>query len=786
MAFQHIERAVDEALTKSAAGSRPTAGEKAAPSGGWGSVAEVTKILFREHVPAKGARVLMQQNKHGGFACVSCAWAKPAHPHPAEFCENGAKATAWEITGKKLDARFFEQHTLAELRTWSDHALEAVGRLTTPMRWDAQTDRYVEVAWDSAFAEIGRELKTLAPETVVFYASGRASLEASYLYQLLARVYGCNNLPDSSNMCHESTSVALPKTIGVPIGTVHLEDFEKTEAIFFFGQNVGTNSPRMLHQLHDARKRGVEIVTFNPLRERGLVTFADPQSPVEMLTGSSIDVSTQYHQVRNGGDSAALMGMCKALIAADDAAMARNAQRVVDAAFIEEHTHGYDDYVAAVRGWSWDDIERESGLTRAALEAATDVYIAAGPVIGVYGMGLTQHREGVQNVQMLTNLLLLRGNIGKPGAGVCPVRGHSNVQGQRTVGITEKPELAPLAKLKERYGFEPPLKKGMNTVEACEGVLAGTVRGFIGLGGNFIRAVPDTVLMEDAWPRLRLTVQIATKLNRAHLVHGDVTYLLPCLGRIEIDRQKDVEQIVSVEDSTGHMHPSRGQVEPAGEALLSEIDIVARLAEATLAPNPKLPWRRWVGDYALIRDEIAGVLPEIFHDFNERLNTPGGFPRPNAARERQWKTPTGKATFVVPASLEVDPDLPHGAGQLRLTTIRSDDQFNTTIYSLDDRFRDVKGTRRVLLMHGDDLVAQGLAEGDVVRAEALTDDGVRRVVEGLTVRSFAIARGCVAGYYPECNPLIPLSHHARESKVPAAKAIPVRLVKTASSTGVHP
>jgi formate dehydrogenase major subunit len=784
---------VDEAAKENGAGitapataaAAPTAAEKSAPSGGWGSIREVTRILFREHVPLTGARVLMQQNKHGGFACVSCAWAKPAHPHPAEFCENGAKATAWEITAKRLDADFFATHTLAQLRTWSDHELEAVGRLTKPMRWDPSSDRYVDVSWDSAFAEIGHELAALDPESVVFYASGRASLEASYLYQLLARVYGCNNLPDSSNMCHESTSVALAKTIGVPIGTVHLEDFEKTDAIFFFGQNVGTNSPRMLHQLHDARKRGIEIVTFNPLRERGLVTFADPQSPVEMLTGSAMNVSTQYHQVRNGGDSAALMGMCKALIGADDAAVASGAVRVVDVEFIAAHTHGYDDYAAAVRAWSWEDIERESGLTRDALEAATDVYIAAGPVIAVYGMGLTQHREGVQNVQMLTNLLLLRGNIGKPGAGVCPVRGHSNVQGQRTVGITEKPELAPLAKLKDRYDFEPPTKKGMNTVEACEGVLAGTVHGFIGLGGNFIRAVPDTVRIEEAWPRLRLTVQIATKLNRAHLVHGDVTYLLPCLGRIEIDRQDDVEQIVSVEDSTGFMHPSRGQVKPAGEALLSEIDIVARLAEATLAPTPTMPWRRWVGDYALIRDEIAIVLPEIFHDFNARLATPGGFPRPNAARERQWKTPTGKATFVVPASLEEDADLPHDPGQLRLTTIRSDDQFNTTIYSLDDRFRDVTGTRRVLLMHADDLVAQGLEDGDLVRAEAVTDDGIDRVVDGLTVRPYAIARGCVAGYYPECNPLIPLSHHAKESKVPAAKAIPVRLVRTASRTGVH-
>ena len=763
-----------------------TAEERAKPSGGWGSLKEVSAILFKEHVPLLGARVLARQNKHGGFACVSCAWAKPAHPSATEFCENGAKATAWEITKKTIPQNFFATHTLATLRTWDDHDLEAIGRLTEPMRWDEETDRYVEVSWESAFEEIGRELKMLAPESAVFYTSGRASLEASYLYQLFARMYGNNNLPDSSNMCHESTSVALPKTIGMPIGTVHLEDFEHTDAIFFFGQNVGTNSPRMLHQLHDARKRGIKIVTFNPLRERGLVTFVDPQSPVEMLTNASVQISTQYHQLRNGGDSAALMGMCKALIAADDAAVEGDRARIVDLPFIDEHTHGYEAFAASARGWSWDDIEREAGLTRSAIEQAADVYIAAGPVIAVYGMGLTQHREGVQNVQMLTNLLLLRGNIGKPGAGICPVRGHSNVQGQRTVGITEKPELAPLAAMKERYGFEPPTKKGLNTIEACEGVLSGSVQAFIGLGGNFIRAIPETVMMEEAWTRLRLNVQIATKLNRSHLVHGPISYLLPCLGRIEIDAQAGGEQVVSIEDSTGFMHPSRGQVKPAGEALLSEIDIVARLAEATLPSNPQVPWRRWVGDYAAIRDEIACVLPDIFHDFNERLNTPGGFPRPNTARERNWKTPNGKANFIVPGSLEVDADMPHGESILRLTTIRSDDQFNTTIYSLDDRFRQVEGTRRVLLMHRDDLAMLDLVDGDTVRAETLSNDGIARSVDGLAVRSYAIARGCVAGYFPECNPLIPLSHHAKQSKVPAAKAIPIRLVKTSiHSTGAH-
>jgi len=759
--------------------------EHSHPSGGWGSVGEVASILRKQGVLLRGPPVLLQQNKSGGFACVSCAWAKPAHPHPAEFCENGAKATAWEITGKRAAADFFDTHTLAELRGWDDHTLEDVGRLTVPMRWDPASDRYREVSWQDAFDEIGHELKKLDPASVVFYASGRASLETSYLYQLLARMYGCNNLPDSSNMCHESTSVALAKTIGVPIGTVRLDDFEHTDAIFFFGQNVGTNSPRMLHQLQDARRRGIEIVTFNPLRERGLVSFVDPQSPAQMLTNRETVISTQYHQVRSGGDTAAIMGMCKRVIALDDVAVAAGSPRVVDAAFIAEHTHGFDAFAASVRALGWDAIERESALTRGALEAAADVYLKADAVIAVYGMGLTQHREGVQNVQMVSNLLLLRGNIGKPGAGICPVRGHSNVQGQRTVGITEKPELAPLDKLAELYAFEPPREKGLNTVEACEALLAGRVKAFIGLGGNFVRAVPDTARVEAAWSTQRLTVQIATKLNRSHLVHGEISYVLPCLGRIEVDRQDDVEQIVTVEDSTGCMHPSRGQVKPAADTLRSETAIVVGIAEATLPPNPKVPWRTWASHYGAIRDAIALTFPEIFHDFNARLDTPGGIPRPIAARERRWKTPSGKAQFIVPTTLETDRDLPT-EGVLRLTTIRSDDQFNTTVYSLDDRFRGVEGTRRVLLMHRDDLAALHLLEGDVVRAEAVTTDGWSRIVDDLRVRAYDIPRGCVAGYFPECNPLIPLSHHAKESKVPAAKAIPIRLVKTAPISPTPP
>jgi molybdopterin-dependent oxidoreductase alpha subunit len=743
------------------------------PAGGWGSVKSLGSILRREHVVIEGAGVLIHQNKPDGFACVSCAWGKPAEPHPFEFCENGAKATAWELTSRRAPPEFFLQHTVRELETWSDHDLEEQGRLTAPMRWDPRTDRYLEVTWEEAFAEIAAELRAQAPQNVVFYTSGRASLEASYMYQLMARMYGCNNLPDSSNMCHESTSVALPKTIGVGVGTVALEDFEQTDCIFFFGQNVGSNSPRMLHQLQDARRRNVPIVTFNPLRETGLIKFVNPQSPFEMLSGLSTRISTQYHQVRAGGDLAAITGICKALIEADDAAIRSGAARVLDAEFIAEHTQGFEEFAAFVRGQDWTDLQAEAGLSRSDLEAAASQYASAHAVIAVFGMGLTQHRNGVENVQMLSNLLLLKGNIGRPGAGICPVRGHSNVQGQRTVGITEKPELAPLDKLKELYGFEPPRTRGLNTVQACEGVIAGRVKGFISLGGNFIRAVPDTGLMEEAWRQLRLTVHIATKPNRSHLIHGEVAYVLPCLGRIEIDRQNEVAQSVSTEDSSGFMHGTHGFHEPASSQLRSEHAIVGGIAMALHLD--KVDWSSWVSDYSRVRTAIENTYPEIFADFERRMWQPGGFQRPIPARQRIWKTASGRANFVIPTAMDADPGMaPPGADVLRLLTIRSNDQFNTTIYGYDDRFRGIHGTRHVLLTHPEDIARLGFRDGDLVVATTVADDAVREV-RGLRLTSYDIPRGCVAGYYPECNPLIPLWHHAQGSQVPAAKSIPIRI-----------
>jgi molybdopterin-dependent oxidoreductase alpha subunit len=747
------------------------------PSGGWGSVRSLGNILSREGVLASGALTLTRQNKVDGFQCVSCAWSKPAHALPFEFCENGAKATAWEITAHRCTPEFFAQHTVAELLSWDDYHLEQAGRLTHPMRYDATTDRYQPTSWEDAFAEIGRELRAIEDrKSVVFYSSGRCSNEASYLYALFARLYGNNNLPDSSNMCHETTSVALPESIGVPVGTVTLDDFAKTDCIMFFGQNPGSNSPRMLHALQEASKRGVPIIAYNPLRERGLERFTNPQSPVEMVTGRSTRIASQYHQVKAGGDLAALTGICKFLVEIDATARTNGAAPALDHAFITEHTHGFAPFLAWLQRQSWDALERRSGLPRAAMEATATVYARSHAAIGIYGMGLTQHRAGVETVQMLVNLLLLRGNIGKAGAGICPVRGHSNVQGQRTVGITEKAALVPLDRLAAQYGFDPPREPGLNTVEACEAILAGKIKAFIMLGGNFVRAIPDRDRMEPAWRRMRLTVNVATKLNRSQLVRGEISYILPVIGRIEVDVQASGPQATSMEDSTACIHGSRGVRSPASRHLVSEVKLVAEIAKATLDPNPKVPWDAWVDDYRRIRAAIGETYPDTFYDYDRRMWEPGGFHRKLPARERVWKTKTGKATIITPRGLDEDHDMPEvGHDVLRMITLRSNDQFNTTVYGYTDRFRGIQGTRMVVLMNRDDIDRLGLAEGELVTIRTSSDDNIARAMSGFRVTPYNIPVGCIGTYYPEANALLPVWHYAEGSKTPAAKSIPVKI-----------
>ncbi|MGV1872920.1 FdhF/YdeP family oxidoreductase [Agrobacterium rosae] len=748
--------------------------ESEGPSGGWGSVKSIARI-YGDNWPTPAALdTLAHLNKPGGVMCVSCAWPKPANYHPFEFCENGAKATLSDLTSARCTPDFWNDHTVAELRGWKDHDLEKTGRLTHPMRYDHETDRYVEVDWEEAFADIGQRLKALPRESAAFYSSGHAGLEASYLYALLARAYGNNNLPQSSNMCHETTSVGLNKVIGSPVGTIVWEDLEKADAFFFFGQNPGSNSPRFLHPLQEAKKRGAHIVTFNPVVEQGLVSFVNPQSPVDMLTGHETTISDEYLQVKAGGDIAAILGLCKVVVEADDIAIAEGGKRVIDVDFIAEHTVGFDKFIQSVRDTGWADIERESGLTEAALRSAGDIYVRSERVIGVYGMGLTQHSQGALNVAMLVNLLLLRGNIGREGAGCCPVRGHSNVQGQRTVGIAEKTKLIPMDKLKQLFDFDPPMEDGTTIVDAVKGLIAGEIKAFICLGGNLVRAVPDQKDMERAWSHQELTVMISTKLNRSHLFPGANTYILPCLSRLEIDSQATGPQAVTTEDSFSHISGSLGKRTPASAHLKSELAIVTGIAKAALAPNPKLKWDEWTGNYGLVRDLIEFTYPKDFKDYNARMFQPGGFYRGNNAHKRIWNTDEKKAVFTAPHRMNAlsfeDAD-----GRFRLVTMRSNDQFNTTIYGYSDRFRGIEGTRDVVLMCAQDMAAAGLHEGQKITLVSDFNDGKRRELGGLSVRTHNLPRGTIGAYYPEANTLISIDHHDELSKTPASKAIPVRI-----------
>lgn len=742
-------------------------------SGGWGSLKGVSRIFGEVGSSTRALSILSKLNKPGGVMCSSCAWAKPADPNAFEFCENGAKSTLWELDKRRAGAEFFAEHTLSDLKQWHDHDLEKTGRLTEPLRYDAASDRYLPVSWEEAYSEIGQLLQAMDPQEAVFYASGHAGLEASYLYALFARAMGHQNLPQSSNMCHETTSVNLQTFIGTPVGTCTLEDFDHCDAIFFFGQNTGTNSPRFLHNLKAAVDRGCKIVTFNPLRERGLVEFVDPQNIVQMTVGKATQISEKYYQVRPGGDIAVIAGLMKCVLAAEDAAPGT----VLDRAFIDSETTGFDETEQAVRAAPWEDIERNSGLSRAMIEEAAQIYLEAENAIGIYGMGMTQHVNGWLNLGMLCNLLLMRGNIGRLGAGISPVRGHSNVQGQRTVGIGEKSSHMPADKLKELFNIDASEKEGMNAVHACEGILQGRVKAMIMLGGNLVRALPDRTRMEQVWPSLPLTVNIATKLNRTHLSPGKVGYLLPCLGRVDEDVQATGPQAVSMEDSLSHIYGSVGTASAPGSDVRSETAIVAAIAKATLPPNPRLKWDEWTGNYDLIRDLIAQTYPDKFADFNDRLFEPGGFYKGNPARHREWKTQSGKAQFTAPTTLSaLGQEIEADSRVMTLITLRSNDQFNTTIYGFSDRLRGLEGSREIVLINKDEMARLGLEEGQKVSVICAVKDGHDRRVDALTVTGYDLPAGCVAGYYPELNPLVPLSYHEKNSQTPAYKGTPVEIV----------
>ena len=742
------------------------------PAGGWGALHATAKALREQGVLVKGSAALLAMNHPEGFDCPGCAWPDPRHTSSFEFCENGAKAVAWELTRNHVTREFFATHTVSELDRQSDYWLEQQGRLVEPMRYDPATDRYLPIDWADAFALIARELKALDdPNEAEFYTSGRTSNEAAFMYQLFARRFGTNNFPDCSNMCHEPTSVGLPASIGIGKATVILDDFARADAIFIIGQNPGTNSPRMLTELHRASRAGVPIVVFNPLRERALERFAAPQNPLEMATFGETRIASEYCQVRVGGDIAALKGVMKLVLEANDAAMRKGDLPVLDLDFIAEHTHGFEAFAADIRATNWDDILRVSGLLREQIERVADVYMKARAVIAVYGMGITQHRLGTDNVQQIVNLLLLRGNIGKPGAGVCPVRGHSNVQGDRTMGIDEKPKPEFLDRLQQVFGFDPPRAHGHNVVKALEAMRAGQAKVFIGLGGNFVRAVPDWTMAAEAMRGLRLTVAVSTKLNRGHLVHGKEALILPCLARSDIDIQAGIGQAITVEDSMSMVHASTGIIEPMSNQMRSEVAIVCGMAQATL-PDHGIDWAEYAKDYGRIRSKIEEVFPALFADFNLRIRTPGGFHLYNPPRDRIWETPSRRANFLLFSGLDEDPVVADPSA-LQLTTLRSHDQYNTTIYSLDDRYRGVFGGRMVAFMNEDDMKARGIAEGAMIEIETLSADGRRRLVGGFRAKPHSISKGSIGAYYPETNPLLPLSHHDEKSGTPAAKSIPV-------------
>jgi formate dehydrogenase major subunit len=730
------------------------------------------RALREQSILLKGSETLLSVNQPEGFDCPGCAWPDPRHTSSFEFCENGAKAVAFERTKHRVTREFFATHAVRELEQESDYWLEQQGRLTEPMRYDPATDHYVPVDWAEAFAIIGRELNTLDdPNEAEFYTSGRTSNEAAFMYQLFARRFGTNNFPDCSNMCHEATSVGLPESIGIGKGTVVLDDFADAEAIFILGQNPGTNSPRMLTELHRASRRGVPIVVFNPLRERALERFAAPQDPVEMVTLGETKIASEYCQVRVGGDVAALKGVMKLVLEAHHEALRSGAKPVLDLDFIAHHTDGFEAFADDLRLTAWDDILGVCGLPREQLERVAAVYMRAGAAIVVYGMGITQHRLGTANVQQIVNLLLLRGNFGKPGAGICPVRGHSNVQGDRTMGVDEKPKPAFLDQLKKVFGFEPPRARGHNVVNAVQAMVDGRAKLFIGLGGNFVRAVPDWTVTEAAMRRLQLTVGINTKLNRGHLVHGAQALILPCLGRSDIDMQASGRQSVTVEDSMSMVHASSGLVHPPNEHLKSEVAIVCGMAKATV-PDCGIDWGFFAADYDRIRDKIEEVFPDLFAEFNKRIRHPGGFHLTIPPRQRVWNTATGRANFLVFPAVDEDPPVPDPA-MLRLATLRSHDQYNTTIYGLDDRYRGVFGGRMVVFMNQADMQARGITEGDMVEIESLAEDGKRRIVGGFWAKPHSIPVGSIGAYYPETNPLLPLAYHDPKSGTPAAKSIPV-------------
>lgn len=738
-------------------------------AGGPKSALVATKFAWGEMGVIRGTRTLLQLNQKRGIDCPGCAWPEPdGRRSHFEFCEEGAKHVADEATRKRVTPEFFAKWSVADLSAQSDLWLNQQGRITHPMVLRAGSDRYESIAWPAAFELIAEKLNGLAsPDEAIFYTSGRTSNEAAFLYQLFARQFGTNNLPDCSNMCHESSGTGMKETLGFGKGTVRLDDFDLCDAIFIIGQNPGTNHPRMLTTLLAAKRRGCKIVHINPLPEAGTTRFQHPQEFWTWL-GKGTELADLFLQVRINGDVALLKGLMKEVLAAEE----RNPGKIVDREFIEQHTSGFDDFKTALQQVQFDDIVEQSGISKLQIQEAAKIFIESERVIFCWAMGLTQHKNAVANIQEIVNLMMLRGQLGKPGAGFCPVRGHSNVQGDRTMGIWEQPTDDFLNKLGAEFGFEPPRHHGYDTVHAIKAMHDGKAKIFFALGGNFLSATPDTEYTADALRRCQLTVHVSTKLNRAHLITGEQALILPCLGRTEVDQQAGGSQFVTTENSMAVVESWQGRLAPASDQLMSEPAIVAGLAKAVLGSKSNLDWDGLISNYDLVRDHIEHVVPG-FENYNQRVRQPGGFYLPNPIRERKFKTKDGLAHFTVHPLPRIDlkPD------EFLMMTMRSHDQFNTTIYGLDDRYRGIRNGRRVVFLNADDISARGLTAG--ARVDLLSRyDGEERVAHNFTIVPYSIPRRCAATYFPETNVLVPVNYFADKSHTPASKSVVITIRAT--------
>ncbi|MFJ2395499.1 FdhF/YdeP family oxidoreductase [Streptomyces sp. NPDC087843] len=736
------------------------------PAAGWGAAKSVTHVLVKERALVDGPRAIFRMNhENTGFDCPGCAWPDDTKGLRLDICENGIKHVTWEMTPKRVGADFFAAHTVSELSTWTDFALEDQGRLTEPLVYDAAVDRYVPIDWQEAFDLVGGELRALdSPNQAAFYTSGRLGNEATFLYQLMAREFGTNNLPDCSNMCHEASGRALQAALGTGKGTADLKDWEAADALFIMGVNAASNAPRMLTALAEAYRRGAQIVHINPLVEAAATRTIVPHDITDMALFKSTRTSTLNLQVRAGGDMALMRGIAKAVLEESE-----HDPKALDREFIDRHTHGFDAYRAVCEATPWEELELQSGLTRAEILKAADVYSRADRTLISWCLGVSQHEHGVDTIREIVNVLLLRGNLGREGAGPSPVRGHSNVQGNRTCGIDHRPTEAFLRRLDDVCGIDAPRPHGMDTVATVAGMHAGKVKVFVGMGGNFALAAPDTAYTAEGLARCALTVHVSTKLNRSHLVHGKKALILPCLGRTEKDHQRHGVQATSVEDSMSMVHLSLGMKRPASPDLLSEPAIIAGMARATL-PDSSTPWEHYIEDYDRIRDTMAKVL-DGFEDFNRRVRLPLGFRIRQPARELVFLTPTGRAEFSAAPLTDVVPQ----DGTLILQTMRSHDQWNTTIYSDDDRYRGIKNLRTLVFMNRADMRARHIKDGSLVDITATAKDGSRRTLRQYHALPYDVPRSCAAGYMPEMNALIGASDYSVQSDQPLMKSLKVTI-----------